>query len=124
MKNLLILVLLSAISYAKIVTIIDNGVERKIYLPDNKSILGRMVDSKNTNQPGIIIAFKKNINVDIKEFESKYNLKLKKRLVAGYYIFNNFSTLADVKLINKITKESRNIIKTIRPNWGFNNKAR
>jgi len=124
MKKLLVVVLLSVISYAKIVTIVDNGVKRKIFLPDSKNFQARVVGKTSTNQPGIIVAFKKGSTVDVKAFESKYNLKLKKKLVAGYYIFNNFSTLTDIKLVNKIANESKDIIKTIRPNWGFNNKAR
>jgi len=124
MKKLLVVVLLSVISYAKIVTIVDNGVKRKIFLPDSKNFQARVVGKTSANQPGIIVAFKKGSTVDVKAFESKYNLKLKKKLVAGYYIFNNFSTLTDIKLVNKIANESKDIIKTIRPNWGFNNKAR
>jgi len=124
MKKLLVVVLLSVISYAKIVTIVDNGVKRKIFLPDSKNFQARVVGKTSANQPGIIVAFKKGSTVDVKAFESKYNLKLKKKLVAGYYIFNNFSTLTDIKLVNKIANESKDIIKTIRPNWGFSNKAR
>jgi len=127
MKILLLAITLATLSFSQIITIIDNGVERKISLPETNSqedMKSRMVGTRENNSPGIIIAFKKGVKINIKEFETKYNLSLKKKLVIGYYIFLNRSTLPDVKLISNIAKENRDIIKTIRPNWGFNNKAR
>lgn len=119
-KVILVALLLATYSYGKIITIIDNGVERKISLP-TKSVgaQARIVQSKSN---GIIIAFKKGVNVDIAAFASSYGLQLKKRLSIGYYIFQNQSAQSDLELIGTIAKERRDTIKTIRPNWGFNNK--
>ena len=124
MKKLIILILASLFLEAKLVTIIDNGVKRVIELPDKSNLnkaIALSVDKKNKE---IILAFKKGAKADIKSFEKKYNLKLKKHMLSGYYIFINNSNLSDIELIYKISKENSNIIKTIRPNWGFNNKPR
>ena len=125
MKKLALILLMATMSYAEVATIIDNGVERKINLPTVSSNLqARMVIGKRKEAPGIVVAFKKDANVNIAQFAKKYNLKLKKKLIIGYYIFANKSSLPDVKLIYKISQESKNIIKTVRPNWGLNNKPR
>jgi len=124
MKKLTILILASLFLQAKLVTIIDNGIKRVIELPDKDNLnTPRGVDT-SLYKKEIILAFKKDKKVDIKSFEKKYNLKLKKHLLSGYYIFINNSNLSDIELIYKISKENSNIIKTIRPNWGFNNKPR
>ena len=123
MKKIVLISILSIFINAQIVTVIDNGVERKIYLPEPKSkVHARMIGKKSPNSPGIIIAFKKKVDID--KFAKKYNLKLKRKVINKYYIFANMSTLPDVKLIAKIAKENNTTIKTIRPNWGFSNKPR
>jgi len=125
MKKLALILLMATMSYAEVATIIDNGVERKINLPTVSSNLqARMVIGKRKEAPGIVVSFKKDAKVNIAQFAKKYNLKLKKKLIIGYYIFANKSSLPDVKLIYKISQESKNIIKTVRPNWGLNNKPR
>ena len=125
MKKLALILLMATASYAEVVTIIDNGVERKINLPTTSSnVHARMVVGTRKEAPGIVVAFKKDAKVDIAEFAKKYNLKLKKKLIIGYYIFANKSSMPDVKLIYKISQESKGIIKTVRPNWGLNNKPR
>ena len=114
MKKILIsLSVLATVTYAQIITIIDNGIERKIFLDTNKNSARSII--KNSS---IIISFKKD-NIDLDEFAKKYNLKLKKTLSAGYYIFINNSKYKDTELIKLISKENKNIIKTIRPNWGL-----
>lgn len=124
MKKLALILLLATASYAEVVTIIDNGVERKINLTtSNSNVNARMVGSR-VEAPGIIVEFKKDSKVNVAQFAKKYNLKLKKKLIIGYYIFSNKSSLPDVKLISKISQESRDIIETVRPNWGLNNKPR
>ena len=119
MKKIVLIALLSLFANAQIVTVIDNGVKRKIYLPNN-DIKARMVD-KNIDKKELIIAFKDNAN--IQEFAKKYSLKLKTVLAKKYYIFKNNSNLKDIDLISKIVS-SEDIIKTIRPNWGFGFVAR
>jgi hypothetical protein len=113
MKNIAILTfLLISYSYSEVITIIDNGIERKIYVAsknDPRSVI---------KEKGIIISFKSK-DVNINDFVSEYKLRLKKRLSAGYYIFINNSKYSDVDLISKIYKEKSDIVKTIRPNWGL-----
>jgi len=120
MKKLLLITILSIFANSQIITVIDGGVKRKIYLPDNNSsIKARMVE-KNVNKKELIVAFKK--GADIKTFAKKYNLQLKTTLAKKYYIFINNSNLDDSALINKIIANEK-YIKTIRPNWGFGFKA-
>jgi hypothetical protein len=113
MKKISILaLLLISYSFGEVITIVDNGIERKIYINsknDPRSVI---------REKGIIVSFKSN-DIDISNFASKYKLKLKKRLSAGYYIFINNSKYTDIDLIKKISKESKDIVKTIRPNWGL-----
>jgi Mor family transcriptional regulator len=121
MKRILTVAILTMVANSQIITIMDNGIKRKIYLPDNKTdILAR---STNSNHPKkeLIIAFKKGVNIE--EFAKKYNLKLKTTVVKKYYIFKNRSNLDAGSLIAKIVVNESNI-KTIRPNWGFGFKAR
>ncbi len=116
MKKILIsLSVLATVTYAQIVTIIDNGIERKIFLDTNKNSARSII--KNSS---IIISFKKD-NINLDKFAKKYNLKLKKVIStkSKYYIFINKSKYKDIKLIKLISKENKNIIKTIRPNWGL-----
>ena len=114
MKKILILALmLISYSFSEVITIVDNGIERKIYIDsqnDPRSVI---------NERGIIISFKNPEDTDIAGFSKEYDLKLKKRLSAGYYIFINESKYSDIDLISKISKEKKDIIKTIRPNWGL-----
>jgi len=122
MKKIIIALLLASFAEAKVITIIDNGIERKIALPSiPNGISARMIEQ---NKKSIILAFKKGVTIDIDAFSKKYNLQLKKRLSIGYYIFQNKSSLTDLELISTIQKENKNRIKTIRPNWGFHNTPR
>jgi len=125
MKKILLITLITLFANGENITILDNGVKRVISMPTPKTptFQARAVGIKKDG-PGFIVAFKKGTKIDIDKFMKKYNLKLKKRLIIGYYIFINKSTLPDVKVMNKIMKENNITIKTIRPNWGFNNKPR
>jgi len=118
MKKILLLALIATFSFGKVVTIVDNGVERKISIPSS-NIKARYISSEPTT---IIVAFKGSVDID--RFEKKYRVKLKKSLSAGYYIFINNSKYSDIELISIISKESKTIIKTVRPNWGFGMIAR
>ena len=121
-KIVTIALLLASFAEAKVFTIIDNGIERKIAIPTiPNGISARMVE---TRQKSIIIAFKKGVNIDIEAFSRKYSIKLQKKLSIGYYIFQNKSNLSDIELVSTIQKENINRIKTIRPNWGFHNTPR
>jgi len=113
MKKISILaLLLISYSFGEVITIVDNGIERKIYINsknDPRSVI---------KEKGIIISFKTD-SIDINSFSAKYELKIKKRLSSGYYIFINNSKFSDIDLIKKISKESKDIVKTVRPNWGL-----
>lgn len=117
-----IALLIASVASAQIITIIDNGVERKISLPSAPH--GVNARAIQTEQKSIMVAFKKRAAVDIAAFSSQYNLELTKKLSIGYYIFKNNSALSDIELISLIQKENRARLKTIRPNWGFNNLPR
>ncbi len=121
MKKLIILAVLAALANGEIVTVISNGVERKINIPGTK--LNKARKAVHGGE-GIIIAFKKEKSVNVPEFAKKYSLILKKKLIAGYYIFENNSTYSDLSLISQIIKDQNSTIKTIRPNWGFGNQPK
>jgi len=121
MKQLLIVALISAFSFGKIITIVDNGIKRKIAIPDN-TISARATNSSLETKKELIISFAK--EVDIKNFSKTYKLELKKKIGSKYYIFQNNSTLDDVSLMQKIIEDNSTLIKTIRPNWGFGFQAR
>lgn len=122
MREIALILLMVTASYAKIVTIIDNGVERKIELPTISSNIKARVVNEKKDTLGIVVAFKKDAKVDIEQFANRYDLELKKKLLIGYYVFVNKSALSDIELIYKISKENRDTIKTVRPNWGLGNK--
>ncbi len=127
MKKILITALVATAAFSQNLTVIDNGVKRVISIPSAPkapTFQVRAVEGIKKDGPGFIVAFKKGVKVDIDNFAKKYNLKLKKKLIAGYYIFVNKSTLPDVKVMYNIMQENRDILKTVRPNWGFNNKPR
>jgi len=120
MKSILLLTIITLFANAQLLTVIDNGVKREIYLPDSSSIEARGVDNNIAKQE-LIIAFKKDTN--IKDFANRYNLEIKTVIAKKYFIFKNNSKLKDADLISKIIS-SESCIKTIRPNWGFGFIAR
>ena len=121
-KIALTITLLATFASAEIITVIDNGVKRKISIdtPTN-GIKARMINSVQKKKE-IIVAFKK--GADINEFAKKYNLELKSKLAKKYYIFKNNSSLSDTELIAKILQKDIKTVSTIRPNWGFGFMAR
>ena len=121
-KIALIITLVATFATAQIITIIDNGVKRKISVDTPTSgVTARAVDSIQEKKE-IIVAFKD--GADINDFANKYNLELKTKSVNKYYIFKNNSSLSDSELIAKVLEEDAKIISTIRPNWGFGFMAR
>jgi predicted RND superfamily exporter protein len=122
MKRVALLALIVAsFASAKIITVVDNGVKRKISIDTPSQINARMVGSTTAQKKEIIVAFKKEANRDA--FAKKYNLSLKTVLAKKYYIYKNNSNLSDSDLIAKIIQTEKKIL-TIRPNWGFGFKAR
>ena len=83
-------------------TILDKGVKRTILIPKESRFEGKMspYGAKQIEaHEGIVIQFTDPETVDIETFEEKYRLKLKSKMVIGYYIFQNRSKLSDIALI-------------------------
>lgn len=83
------------------VTVLEKGVKRKINIPENDAFKNRFnthsakqLDSKE----GIVLSFKDQTQVSVDEFESKYGIKLERKLVIGYYIFKNMSEYSDIQI--------------------------
>lgn len=108
------------------VTILEKGVKRKVRIPKDDHIKSRNNphEAKQlTSKEGIVLTFKDPSQVSISELEAKYELKLKTKLVIGYYIFENISKKSDVEIVESIIEEEANI-KTVKPNWKMKNKPR
>ena len=111
--------------------ILDKGVKRTLKIKETEdktpsvNTLGteKEVSSAKTTKEGVIIAFKHASHADIAAFETKYGLKLKKKLVTGYYIFNNPSEKDDAEVIQNIITNEKNV-KTVKPNWKKQNLPR
>ena len=107
--------------------ILDKGIKRTIRVPktaEQKSSVGTLsMKEEVLSKKGIVVAFKKSSKIDISELERKYGLKLKKKLVIGYYIFENVSQKDDAEIVSSIIKNEKNL-KTVKPNWKKNNQPR
>jgi len=101
------------------ITILQNGVKRDIYLSNS----GTKKLSTGIKKEGVIIKFIDDKKTDIKSLEETYGLKLKEKLVIGYYIFDNVSQKSDSDLVSSIISNETNI-KTIKPNWKMQNQTR
>jgi hypothetical protein len=71
----------------------------------------------------VIVSFLDTKILSISEFETKYGLKLKEKLVIGYYIFENVSDRSDTEIMSAIIKNETNV-KTVKPNWEKKNQPR
>ena len=112
-------------NYTK-VTILDKGVKRKIYISKDDTLKNKFnphTAKQLSSKDGIIISFKDPIRISMSGFEAKYGLKFKKKLLIGYYIFQNISEYSDVKIVGKIIKNEPNV-KTVKPNWKKKNIPR
>lgn len=114
----------TAVSY-KEVTVLDKGVKRKIRIPkdDTQKEKYNLHTSKQlSSQKGIIVSFK-NPPVSVVDMEEKYGLKLQKKLLTGYYIFQNVSQYSDIQIVERMMKNETNL-KTVKPNWSKRNIPR
>jgi len=113
MRLLLTLLTFTLLSFAnnQKVTIIDNKVKKVV-----------TIDNLKYKNSGFIIDFKKNIN--IKEFEKRYKLKLKTKMQIGLYIFYNYSNKSDLEVLKEILKNDKNNIKSIFINSKNKNQLR
>jgi hypothetical protein len=105
------------VEYSKQVEVIKKSTSKTSVQTTSEQSTEEVPLDKLNSKVGVILAFKNN-TVDIKEFEARFELKLKEKLVIGYYIFENVSSLTDVLLVSKIlASDMNNKIETIRPNW-------
>jgi hypothetical protein len=125
MKYLSLSILLSlympslAFTKTSTLTILDKGVKRQISLPEQTTINKQ----QSTVNEGIIVAFKNPSQISISEFETKYGLKLKTKMVIGYYIFDNLTSQSDMEIVAEIIANENNV-KTVKPNWRLRNTIR
>jgi len=109
------------------ITVMDRGVKRIMQIPktDNKQSNNINTQSKDqsTSKEGIIVKFKKHSTVNIEAFESSYGLKLKHKLITGYYIFTNVSDSSDIAILERIIENEKKV-ETVKPNWKRHNKLR
>lgn len=113
---------------AQTLTILEKGVKRtiKIQLNGEDVVKGsdpsiRRVSSES--KEGIIVSFKNKGKVSIEDFEEKYGLKLRKKMLIGYYLFDNLSDSNDMQLIDQIIAHEPNV-HTLKPNWKKQNQPR
>ncbi len=108
-------------------TILDKGIKRTIRVKkteDKISSAGALsMKEEALSKKGIVVAFNKSSKADVDAFEIKYGLKLKKKLVTGYYIFQNVSEKDDVEIVSSIIKNEKNV-ESIKPNWKKKNLPR
>jgi len=111
----------NSVDYEK-ATILENGVKRTVRVQSGdvkvKDTVSK-IENKDSKD-GIIVKFKDDSAVSIKEFESKYSLKLKTKLIIGYYIFENDSKRSDLDIVSAIINSETNV-KTVKPNWKMRN---
>ena len=108
------------------VTILDKGVKRIIHIPKESNLTSKISTYKVTAvepKEGVIVSFADSTILSISEFETKYGIKLKEKLVIGYYIFENVSDRSDAEIISKIIENESNV-KTVKPNWKKKNQPR
>ena len=108
------------------ITILDKGVKRKIIIPKNNRVINKFnihTEKQLSSKDGIIICFKDTVSPSLNELEARYGLKLKKKLITGYYVFRNVSKYSDVEIVGEIIK-NETTIKTVKPNWKKKNKIR
>lgn len=113
--------------YAKydFVTILDNGVKRKVKVLQTESTQTQLKSTRSitkANNSGVIVAFTNTQTPSIDDFEKKYSLQLKTKLLIGYYIFYNLSSKSDVEVVEEII-ENESSVKTVRPNWKMKMKT-
>ncbi|MBN2825652.1 MAG: hypothetical protein JXQ76_10025 [Campylobacterales bacterium] len=92
----------------------QDGVIKKIRIPNNQY-------RSNSKNYGLIIKFNDENLLDMAAFEAKYNLKFEKKLIIGYYIFTNNSSLNDMDLIEDIIENESNVY-TVKQNAPLNPK--
>ena len=111
--------------YERVITI-DRGVERVQYIPKASQNTAQSSSSSTINELtaklGLIIEFSSK-DININQFENKYDLSLQTILINKYYVFYNKSkSTTDIGLMRKILENDKDKITTINPNWSLKNK--
>jgi hypothetical protein len=102
----------------KKVSVLDKGIVRKIDIVYDED------KQQDIEKQGFIIKFDKQMSArDISLFEKENDLKLKKKLHAGYYVFEKETSDSMFDVLDKLIKKSQNI-STIRPNVELNMQPR
>jgi len=70
---------------------------------------------KYQNTSDILVEFYKITPELISSFEAKYNLKLKKIMFIGYYVYGREGEINEV--VKQIANEAN--VKTVKPNWSY-----
>ena len=112
----------------KEVTILEKGVKRKQKVAVRKSVQ-EVQESKATKRDatvsedrGIVVMFK-HYRGRVEGFAQKYGLKLHKRLLSGYYLFDNISGDTDENVVANIIENEKDV-KTVKLNRRKHNKMR
>ena len=119
-------------NYTKVM-VLDKGVKRTLYLQneeENNTIqehkinkIGIYSTKMQASKDGLIIRFKDPSKINVDEFEIKYGLKFKEKLVIGYYVFENVSQNSDIQIVSTIISNEKNV-NTVKPNWKKKNQPR
>ena len=113
----------------KEVTILEKGVKRKqkVLISENiEAVQGTKVarrDAAVSGEQGIVVMFKQHKRKDIEAFAEKYGLKLRKKLLSGYYLFDNLSDDTDEEVVANII-ESEKDVQTVKLNRKKHNRMR
>ncbi len=113
----------------KEVTILEKGVKRKQKVAVGQSVqeaqeskAGKR-DATLSEERGIVVMFKHRKRKDVETFAQKYGLKLRKRLLSGYYLFDNLSGDTDENVVANIIENEKDV-KTVKLNRRKHNKMR
>ena len=113
----------SQTGYQKII-ILDKGVRRVMMIQTEGPAKKNTYSAENLRaKSGILVSFNNVSDVSIGDFEKKYGLKLKEKMIIGYYIFDNVSKYSDVEILERIINDETNI-KSVKPNWKKLNTVR
>jgi len=102
----------------KKISVLDKGIVRQVDISYDENSKNRI------DNQGFIIKFDKQMSArDISLFEKENDLKLKKKLHAGYYVFEKETSDSMFDVLDKLIKKPQNI-STIRPNVELNMQPR
>jgi len=113
----------------KEVTILEKGVKRKQKIavePKAQEASDAKATSREASKSkdeGIVVMFKQRKRRDVQAFAQRYGLKLRKRLLSGYYLFDNLSESTDEEVVANIIENEKDV-QTVKLNRKKRNKMR